>query len=287
MKYSAIALTMTSLLALSACDTAPQSAAPASTEQGAAMTIEQAVNHSDRTPAFVQRDAFRHPAETLAFFELEPSMTVVEIWPGGGYYSEILAPYLAEEGTFYAAHFPEESDSNYYQRSLSKFKERLASEAVFGNVQLTQFSPVTQLSSDIAPPNSADRVLTFRNLHNWYMNGGEEAVLNAFRQFHQALVPDGMLGVVDHRLPESADDEAMANSGYIKESWVIELAQQAGFELVERSEINANPKDTADHPNGVWNLPPTLNVEEGDDAEIYKAIGESDRFTLKFRKPIE
>ncbi|AVJ56932.1 methyltransferase [Idiomarina sp. OT37-5b] len=287
MKYSAIALTMTSLLALSACDSAPQSAAPASTEQGAAMTIEQAVSHSDRTPAFVQRDAFRHPAETLAFFELEPSMTVVEIWPGGGYYSEILAPYLAEEGTFYAAHFPEESDSNYYQRSLSKFKERLASEAVFGNVQLTQFSPVTQLSSDIAPPNSADRVLTFRNLHNWYMNGGEEAVLNAFRQFHQALVPDGILGVVDHRLPESADDEAMANSGYIKESWVIELAQQAGFELVERSEINANPKDTADHPNGVWNLPPTLNVEEGDDAEIYKAIGESDRFTLKFRKPIE
>ena len=287
MKYSAIALTMTSLLALSACDSAPQSAAPASTEQGAAMTIEQAVSHSDRTPAFVQRDAFRHPAETLAFFELEPSMTVVEIWPGGGYYSEILAPYLAEEGTFYAAHFPEESDSNYYQRSLSKFKERLASEAVFGNVQLTQFSPVTQLSSDIAPPNSADRVLTFRNLHNWYMNGGEEAVLSAFRQFHQALVPDGMLGVVDHRLPESADDEAMANSGYIKESWVIELAQQAGFELVERSEINANPKDTADHPNGVWNLPPTLNVEEGDDAEIYKAIGESDRFTLKFRKPIE
>ena len=287
MKYSAIALTMTSLLALSACDSAPQSAAPPSTEQGATMTIEQAVNHSDRTPAFVQRDAFRHPAETLAFFELEPSMTVVEIWPGGGYYSEILAPYLAEEGTFYAAHFPEESDSNYYQRSLSKFKERLASEAVFGNVQLTQFSPVTQLSSDIAPPNSADRVLTFRNLHNWYMNGGEEAVLNAFRQFHQALVPDGMLGVVDHRLPESADDEAMANSGYIKESWVIELAQQAGFELVERSEINANPKDTADHPNGVWNLPPTLNVEEGDDAEIYKAIGESDRFTLTFRKPIE
>ena len=119
------------------------------------------------------------------------------------------------------------------------------------------------------------------------MNGGEEAVLNAFRQFHQALAPDGMLGVVDHRLPESADDEAMANSGYIKESWVIELAQQAGFELVERSEINANPKDTADHPNGVWNLPPTLNVEEGDDAEIYKAIGESDRFTLTFRKPIE
>ncbi|WP_289118015.1 methyltransferase [uncultured Idiomarina sp.] len=287
MKYSAIALSMVSLLALSACDSGPKSSAPASTEQGAPITLESAVNHKDRTPAYVERDQFRHPKETLEFFELEPSITVVEIWPGGGYYSEILAPYLAEEGRFYAAHFPEDTQSDYYQRSLNKFKERLTSEAVFGNVELTQFAPLTPLETDIAPPNSADRILTFRNLHNWYMSGGEEAVLSAFRQFHQALIPDGILGVVDHRLPESADDGAMENSGYIKESWVIGLAEQAGFELVESSEINANPKDTADHPNGVWNLPPTLNVEDGDDAEIYKAIGESDRFTLKFRKPVE
>ena len=244
MKYSAIALSMVSLLALSACDSGPKSSAPASTEQGAPITLESAVNHKDRTPAYVERDQFRHPKETLEFFELEPSMTVVEIWPGGGYYSEILAPYLADEGTFYAAHFPEDTQSDYYQRSLNKFKERLTSEAVFGNVELTQFAPLTPLETDIAPPNSADRILTFRNLHNWYMSGGEEAVLSAFRQFHQALIPDGILGVVDHRLPESADD-------------------------------------------GVWNLPPTLNVEDGDDAEIYKAIGESDRFTLKFRKPVE
>jgi predicted methyltransferase len=287
MKYSAIALSMLSLLALSACDSGPKSSAPASTEQGASITLEQAVDHDDRTPAYVERDQFRHPQETLAFFELDPSMTVVEIWPGGGYYSEILAPYLAEEGTFYAAHFPEDTQSDYYQRSLNTFKERLTSEAVFGNVELTQFAPLTPLETDIAPPNSADRILTFRNLHNWYMSGGEEAVLDAFRQFHQALIPDGILGVVDHRLPENADDGAMENSGYIKESWVIDLAKKAGFELVESSDINANPKDTADHPNGVWNLPPTLNVEDGDDAEIYKAIGESDRFTLKFRKPVE
>lgn len=287
MRYSAIALTIVSMFALSACDNAPQASAPASTEKGASITLQQAVNHDDRTPAYVKRDPYRHPKETLAFFEVEPSMTVVEIWPGGGYYSEILAPYLAEEGTFYAAHFPEESQSEYYQRSLDKYKERLASEAVFGNVVLTQFAPLTALQTDIAPANSADRVLTFRNLHNWYMNGGEEAVIDAFHQFRQALVPGGILGVVDHRLPETASNEAMANSGYIKESWVIDLAKQAGFEFVESSEINANPKDTADHPNGVWNLPPTLNVEEGDDIEIYRAIGESDRFTLKFKKPIQ
>lgn len=287
MKYSAIALSLASLLTLSACDGGTQSAAPASTEQEASITLQQAVSHNDRTPAYVERDQFRHPKETLEFFELEPSMTVVEIWPGGGYYSEIFAPYLAEEGTFYAAHFPENTQSDYYQRSLRNFKERLTSEAMFGNVELTQFAPVTPLETHIAPPNSSDRILTFRNLHNWYMNGGEKAVLNAFRQFHQALVPDGLLGVVDHRLPQNADASAMENSGYIKESWVVDLAKKAGFEFVGSSDINANPKDTADHPNGVWNLPPTLNVKDGDDAAIYKAIGESDRFTLKFRKPVE
>ena len=285
MKLSTIALLSSSLFAIAACDnaSAPTSEMEAETSS---MTLTQAVAHEDRTPAYVARDKYRHPVETLAFFEVEPTMTVVEIWPGGGYYSEILAPYLAEEGTFYAAHFPENTTSDYYRRSLDKYKERVANEPVFGRVNLTEFAPNTDLSSDIAPPNSADRVLTFRNLHNWYMNGGEESVLNAFRQFHQALVPDGILGVVDHRLPADADDAAMAESGYIKQAWVIDIAERAGFEFVESSEINANPKDTADHPNGVWNLPPTLNVADGDDASIYEAIGESDRFTLKFRKPI-
>ncbi|MGM0526314.1 MAG: class I SAM-dependent methyltransferase [Pseudomonadota bacterium] len=284
MRYTAIALVTSSFFALSACDSAPQQTTQADSKT---TTLEEAVKHPDRTPAYVRRDAHRNPVETLEFFELEPDMTVVEIWPGGGYYSEILAPYLDPEGTFYAAHFPEDTNSDYYQQSLEKFKQRVAEEPVFGRVNITQFAPNTPLDSDIAPPNSTDRVLTFRNLHNWYMNGGEEAVLNAFRQFHQALVPDGMLGVVDHRLPEDASDDAMEKSGYIKESWVIDLAEQAGFELVASSEINANPKDTADHPNGVWNLPPTLNVEEGDDASVYEEIGESDRFTLKFRKPVE
>lgn len=287
MKLSNIALISASALFLAACDNAPSSAGNDGSMESSSTTIEQAVAHSDRTPAYTQRDEYRHPTETLQFFELEPSMTVVEIWPGGGYYSEILAPFLAEEGTFYAAHFPKNTTSDYYQRSLEKYTERVANEPVFGRVQLTEFAPNTRLESDIAPPNSADRVLTFRNLHNWYMNGDEEAVLEAFRQFRQALVPDGILGIVDHRLPADADNSMMANSGYIKQAWVIDLAEQAGFEFIASSEINANPKDTADHPNGVWNLPPTLNVEEGEDASAYEAIGESDRFTLKFRNPIE
>ncbi|PYE32395.1 putative methyltransferase [Idiomarina fontislapidosi] len=252
---------------------------------GSDMTLQQAVQDESRTERFVKRDSARHPVETLEFFEVAPSMTVVEIWPGGGYYTEILAPYLSEGGQLYAAHFPQNSNSDYYQRSLENFTDRVQTEAVFGNIQITEFAPLTELESDIAPPNSADRVLTFRNVHNWYMSGGEEAVRDAFEQFWRALKPDGILGVVDHRLPSGANADAMAKSGYVHQQWVIDIAEQAGFEFVEASEVNANPKDTADHPNGVWNLPPTLNVNEGDDAEIYKAIGESDRFTLKFRKP--
>ncbi|MAA61639.1 MULTISPECIES: class I SAM-dependent methyltransferase [unclassified Idiomarina] len=257
---------------LSACSPAPE-----------ADSLQAAVDHESRTDKYQARDEFRHPKETLEFFELEPSMTVVEIWPGGGWYTEILAPYLADEGQLYAAHFPENSDSDYYQRSLENFKEKLTTNPVYGNVELTEFAPGED--TDIAPPRSADRILTFRNLHNWYMQEGEEGVLQAFRHFHQTLKPNGMLGIVDHRLPESADAEAFKDSGYVKESWVIDLAEQAGFEFVASSEVNANPKDTADHPKGVWTLPPTLTLGD-EDKEKYEAIGESDRFTLKFQKPV-
>ena len=257
---------------LSACSPAPE-----------ADSLQAAVDHESRTDKYQARDEFRHPKETLEFFELEPSMTVVEIWPGGGWYTEILAPYLADEGQLYAAHFPENSDSDYYQRSLENFKEKLTTNPVYGNVELTEFAPGED--TDIAPPRSADRILTFRNLHNWYMQEGEEGVVQAFRQFYQTLKPNGMLGIVDHRLPESKEAEAFKDSGYVKESWVIDLAEQAGFEFVASAEINANPKDTADHPKGVWTLPPTLTLGD-EDKEKYEAIGESDRFTLKFRKPV-
>jgi Predicted methyltransferase len=264
------------VLSLNACSESAQA------NSAYAHALQQAINSEARSERNKARDEFRHPAETLAFFGVEPTSTVVEISPGGGWYTEILAPYLKDKGLLYAAHFPANTSSEYYQRSRQAFIERVASDAAFKAVVVTEFAPMSD--SVIAPPASADMVLTFRNLHNWYMGGGEEAVKNAFTQFYNALKPAGVLGVVDHRLPESRSDEDMASSGYMKESFAVAMAEAAGFELVESSAINSNPKDTADHPRGVWTLPPTLRLGD-EEREKYTAIGESDRFTLKFVKP--
>lgn len=264
------------VLGLSACS--EPSEATAATPN----LLQQAIDSEARSASNRARDEFRHPAETLEFFGIQPNSTVVEISPGGGWYTEILAPYLKDDGLLYAAHFPANSTSDYYQRSRQAFLDRVANDLVFSAVMVTEFAPNTD--SVIAPPQSADMVLTFRNLHNWYMGGGEEAVQNAFTQFYAALKPGGVLGVVDHRLPEMRPDKDMASSGYMKESFAIAVAEAVGFELAERSEINANPNDTADHPRGVWTLPPSLRLGD-EDREKYTAIGESDRFTLKFVKP--
>lgn len=244
--------------------------------------LAAAIASPARSDANRARDDFRHPYETLQFFGIQTDMTVVEISPGGGWYTEILAPYLQANGLLYAAHFPAETNSDFYKRSRANFVERVANDRHFSKVIVTEFSPTA--SAAIAPAESADLVVTFRNLHNWYMGGQDEAVQSAFQQFYNALKPGGVLGVVDHRLPESRSDEEMASSGYIKESYAIRMAEAVGFELAERSEINANPNDTADHPGGVWTLPPTLRLGD-EDRDIYTAIGESDRFTLKFVKP--
>lgn len=244
--------------------------------------LDATADAKHRSAQNIARDAYRHPKETLAFFGLTPSMTVVEIWPGSGWYTEILAPTLRAEGQLFAAHFPSDSQVKYYQRSLTAFNEKLASDKVYENVAVSEFYPGTH--HQIAPAESADMVLTFRNLHNWYMQQDEQGIENAFRAFYDALKPGGVLGVVDHRLPESRDSAKAKRSGYVKQSWVIEFAQKAGFELVAHSEVNANPLDTADHPKGVWTLPPRLALGN-DDAAQYRAIGESDRMTLKFIKP--
>ena len=228
------------------------------------------------------RDPYRHPKETLEFFGLQPNMTVVEIWPGGGWYTEILAPVLQKDGQYFAAHFPSDSEVKYYQRSLNQFQDKLASDSLYENVTLSEFYPGTH--HNIAPADSADMVLTFRNLHNWYMQKDIEGINEAFKAFFAALKPGGVLGVVDHRLPENRDSAKAKRSGYVKQSWVIEHAEKAGFILEAVSEVNANPLDTADHEKGVWTLPPRLAQGEKDIAK-YQAIGESDRMTLKFRKP--
>lgn len=243
----------------------------------------KAVIESDhRTPAYVQRDAARHPYETLSFFGIEPGMTVVELSPGGGWYTEILAPYLRDSGHYVAAAYPEDSSRENRRTYTANFKKKLAADpARYDRVQLAAFEPPHRLS--YAQPGSADLVLTFRNLHNW-LSYGEEGIKGVFQSVYDTLKPGGVFGVVEHRLPETMPQDATASSGYMHESYVISLAESVGFKLAEKSEINANPKDTADHPNGVWALPPTLRNKDQDRAR-YESIGESDRMTLKFVKP--
>ncbi len=246
------------------------------------MALKAAIAGPQRDPVNVRRDAFRHPYETLSFFGIRPDMTVVEVWPGGGWYAEILAPYLRERGQYYAAHFPADA-GGYYGRNYAAWKQKIGSRTdVFAKTHTTAFMPPT--TTEIAPRNSADMVLTFRNVHNWYMNGGGEAnVKAAFKAFHNALKPGGVLGVVEHRLPADRSPSDMEKSGYIPETFVIKIAESVGFKLVAKSDINANAKDSADHPEGVWTLPPTLALKD-QDREKYLAIGESDRMTLKFIK---
>jgi predicted methyltransferase len=245
--------------------------------------IIDAIGDVNRPKQESLRDEYRHPQQTLRFFGIQPEMTVVEIWPGAGWYSNILAPLLKDKGQYYAAHFLiNDKTSNYYKTSQAAFAEKVQSYAPFSKVKLTAFDP--KEGSDIAPAGSSDAVLTFRNIHNWYMRQGEEGVEKAFATFFKTLKKGGVLGVVEHRLPETMADDMQLKSGYMKQSFVIEKAQQAGFKLVASSEINANPLDNAQHPKGVWTLPPGLALGEEDMAK-YLAIGESDRMTLKFVKP--
>lgn len=252
----------------------------AATDDSAA--LKAAIDHPIRSSANKARDEFRHPFETLSFFEVTPKSTVVEVSPGSGWYSEILAPLLQQQGQYYAAHQPADSTSEYAKKSLAAYQAKLAADPVYSKVIVTGFAPVA--GQKIAPDGSADVVVTFRNLHNWYMQKGDESLLNAYKSFYAALKPGGVLGVVEHRLPENKLSTKWQDSGYMPQSLAVKLAEQAGFVLEATSEVNANPRDTADHKNGVWALPPTLGNKETDKAK-YLAIGESDRMTLKFRKP--
>ena len=267
------ATTLTAALALAAGCTA--SAAPAPSVDPA---LAAAIAAPHRTPAFVTRDAARHPAEELTFFGLKPAMTVVELWPGAGYWTEILAPYLAARGHYVVA-LPAPGNAEE-DRSVEGFHARVAAHKGL----LDKFAETTLGAGhfDIAAPGSADLVLTFRNLHNW-MDGGyaAEALAACFR----ALKPGGILGIEAHRARTDVAQDPKAANGYVREDYTIGLARQAGFELVGASEINANPKDTKDWPEGVWTLPPTLALGDKDRAR-YLAIGEADNFVLRFRKPL-
>ena len=241
--------------------------------------LKAAIASGARTPANVTRDAARHPYETLTFFGIKPTMTVVEISPGGGWYTEILAPYLRDKGKLIAAGESPDSKEAYAKRNADGLTKRLAERpALFDKVQRGLFE--FPRAYNIAPPNSADMVVTFRNLHNW-TSSGDDAAREALRKMHEVLKPGGILGVVDHRA--KSDKPLDGKSGYLQEAHVIKLVESAGFKLAAKSEINANPKDTADHNKGVWALPPVL-ANKDVDREKYLAIGESDRMTLKFVK---
>jgi len=254
--------------------------APSSLTAKQMSSLKAAVAASTRTESNRARDRYRHPAETLAFFGIRPSDTVVEIWPGGGWYTEILAPYLAAGGgTLYTV------APDWGRNGLNKLQQ--ANPSVYGGLKIADF-PVFDGKAAEVPAGSADAVLTFRNVHNWRMgyrrDDKQDYSAEAFRQIYAMLKPGGVLGIEDHRLPETADAERERTSGYIKVSTVRRLAEAAGFKFAGSSEINANPKDSADWPDGVWTLPPSLRLKD-QDREKYLAIGESDRMTLKFVKP--
>ncbi len=244
-------------------------------------SLEQILAAPHRSVQHKARDVYRHPGQTLEFFDVKKDMTVVEIWPGGaGWYTEILAPFLKDKGRLYAAHFATDSKIAFFQKNRRRFEQKMAQNLpIYEKVIITELQPPDKM--DIAPAGSADRVLTFRNVHNWLKQGQAQAVFNAM---FKALKSGGILGVVEHRLPPDRPQDEKALSGYVSEQQVIALAQQAGFRLLAKSQINANPKDTADHPEGVWTLPPTLRLQQKD-REKYLTIGESDRMTLKFIKP--
>lgn len=266
------------LLLVIPCISTPLSSAAADNPELTA--LQQIVNGKHRSAEHKHRDQYRHPEQTLAFFDVKEDMTVVEIWPGEGWYTEILAPYLREKGKLYAAHFSPDNQEPYFKKSLATFLGKIHKHPkLYDKVEITVLQPPKQ--AQIAPDGSADRVLTFRNVHNWMKNDEASIVFSAM---FKALKPGGILGIVEHRGSSIKQQDPKAISGYVSEDYIIALARKAGFEFLAKSEINANPKDTKNYPEGVWTLPPTLRLKDKDRAK-YLAIGESDRMTIKFIKP--
>jgi predicted methyltransferase len=273
------ALPKCALTALAAALVATACASAQSTRETSAATLDRILAGEQRPASERERDAFRHPKETLLFFGLQPQMQVVEIWPEPGWYTEIIAPLVKDQGKYYAALAAPRPDNAYVSARTKAYQERFAAHPeLYGKIELTTLAADAR---DIAPPGSVDMVVTFRNIHNWMAGGWAP---QAFATMFKALKPGGILGVVEHRGNPELPQDPKAKRGYVREDDAIRLIESQGFVLVAQSEINANPKDTKDYPQGVWTLPPVYRLGDKDKA-TYAAIGESDRFTLKFVKP--
>lgn len=293
MKILKLVACLAAATALTACDQAEETqtstpepepeatisdGAPLAAPGASILEIMASAHRSDENRA---RDRYRNPEETLFFFGLEPDDTVIEINPGGGWYMEIIAPFVNEDGQYIAATPDPELEGmpSYVIRQAAQIQARIEEQPDFyGNAEVQLYDPSAPV---LGEPGSADFVLTFRNVHGW-INGGQAEGM--FLAFADVLKPGGVLGVVQHRAVDDADPSESAATGYVSEAAVIALAEAAGLTLDDRSNINANPKDTRDHPEGVWTLPPSLRLGEENRA-AYEAIGESDRMTLRFVKP--
>jgi predicted methyltransferase len=264
-----------SLLLAAACITAPAFTSPAGATEG----LEQVLHGPTRSAKFAARDAVRHPAAVLEFFGVKPNSTVVEIWPGAGYWTEILAPYLFGHGTYYVALPAGQDDES--KKDAAAFRARL--DAAPGFYRHVKVTGLAHGQTNIAPAASADFVLTFRNVHNWMYDGDADEM---FAAFYRALKPGGILGVEEHRGPADKRQDPKAENGYVRQDYTVALAQKAGFVLDGSSEVNANPRDTKDWPKGVWTLPPTFAMGAQDHAK-YAAVGEADNFVIKFKKPVK
>lgn len=247
-------------------------------KEGAA--LKKVLKAEHRSEQNKNRDVYRNPYETLKFFEVKPGMKVIEVSPGGGWYTEILSPYIGKKGELILTIFSDQSKRSYAPKLNKRIRSLVANKKVFKNIKfVTMETP--SFVSELAEKNSMDRVLTFRNVHGWMKDGKAKEV---FQKFYDALKPGGILGVVEHRAKNNKKQDPKSKNGYVREDYVIELAKSVGFKFVAKSEVNANYHDSADHPKGVWTLPPSFRGKK-EKRSFYEAIGESDRMTVKFVKP--
>ena len=255
--------------------------AATSSRQTTAATLTAILAADYRPEESRARDLYRHPKETLLFFGLRPEMSVLEVWPEPGWYTEVIAPLVRDKGKYYAAVIAADPESKYISQRLQKYRQKLTERTdLYDRVSVVSF-PAD--GGDAVPRASVDMVVTFRNIHNWM---GRDTAAQAFATMYRALKPGGVLGVVEHRGNPAVAQDPKAKSGYVNEDYAIKLIEAQGFRLVAKSQVNANPKDTKDYEQGVWTLPPTYRLGDKD-RDRYAAIGESDRFTLRFVKPLK